>query len=185
MTLDSFNFSKKHNCVWIAPPRTGTRGLTQILNFLGFEYKSKPVFTFTNYNFTHECPSEENLVGIETLISVRNPYGRLYSLYTNYFESQRNVSFRDYVLGLTYKDLEHQAFKYFQIKPTYFVRLENQLEDLLNIPFVRDTINERQLRLMTRHSKEIYKWENEYDDDMKEIVYNLMKNQFENFGYKK
>lgn len=185
MTLDRFNYSEKYNCFWIAPPRTGTRGLCQILNFLGFHHKTKPLMLIPSFNFTHELPPPEIVGNSETLISVRNPYGRLFSIYKNFFFLGKKTTFEDYVKNIFPTHLNHHVFGYFHFKPTYFVRLENQYDDLQKIPFVKKTFKDNQLKLLTSHSKELDNWEVEYTEEMKDIVFKYLKNQFEMFGYEK
>jgi hypothetical protein len=70
-------------------------------------------------------------------------------------------------------------------KPEYVLRLENLKEDFLKIPFVRNHFTETQLDYMCTHGKELTPWEIHYNDEMKEIVYEMTKHQFEAWGYEK
>ena len=185
MSLNDFNFSKKFNCLWLAPPRTGTRGLTQIFGFMGFEYKNKSVYYNGMPNFTHSFPKDSIDENINILISVRNPYGRLYSMYSNYFEKRDEITFEKFVENLDENFLNHEAYKIFSVRFNHFVRLENRLEDLMKIPFIKNNTTEKQLRLLTEHGKELYDWSSQYSDKMKEKVYYLFENQFKTFGYEK
>jgi len=58
-------------------------------------------------------------------------------------------------------------------------------EDIKKIPFIYDILTEKQLNYMIIHGKEIDEWQSFYDSDMKEIVYNVCKHQFDIFGYEK
>jgi len=185
MTLSEYNFSKKYNSLWLAPPRTGTRGLSKIFNFFGFEHKEKPLHDGNTPNYTHSFPNQISTEKLEIIISVRNPYARLYSMYNNYFSLDEKISFEEYVLRLSDKILKHQAFEIFDIPTNYFVRLENQFEDLSKIPFISEVLNQKQLKLMTLHEKPFHDWDKDYTDKMKEKVYNLFKIQFEKYGYQK
>lgn len=136
-------------------------------------------------NFTHSFPKDSIDENINILISVRNPYGRLYSMYSNYFEKRDEITFEKFVEDLDENFLNHEAYKIFSVKFNHFVRLENRLEDLMKIPFIKNNTTEKQLRLLTEHGKELYDWSSQYSDKMKEKVYYLFENQFKTFGYEK
>ena len=137
---------------------------------------------------THDFPKQKIESNYETVISVRNPYGRLYSLYYNYFGRANNdfkVTFEEYVSGLNESILEHDAIKIFSLPTNYVVRVENQLEDLKKIPFVHNNLSIKQLELFTQHGKPLHDWTQEYNDEMKEKVYKLFEYQFTKYGYEK
>jgi hypothetical protein len=58
-------------------------------------------------------------------------------------------------------------------------------DDLMKLPFILDVLTESQVEAMSSHGKEIDSWEEFYDDDMKEIVYEYTKHQFKSWGYEK
>ena len=187
MKPTSGNFSEKYNCIWLAPPRTGTRGLTRIFHFLGFQNVGNPNKKFDSMNYTHGYPTLNEFIGHDVIISVRNPYGRLYSLYENYFKTSATnyKTFEKFIDDLDEAQLNMPTFKIFTFPVNFVVRLENQYEDLIKIPFVRENFTDKQLKLMTTHEKEIHDWTKEYSPKMKEKVYYFFKYQFDAFGYKK
>lgn len=185
MTISDYNYSKKFNTIWIAPPRTGTRGLCKILCYLHFEYQKNIIFDGSLMRYTHDIPPSEILKGKDVIVSVRNPYGRLYSMFKNYFQHDSNLTFQRYVENLGEKILNHTAFNICEFSPNYVVRLENQFEDLCTIPFIVEKLGEKKLKLLTSHDIKIHEWENEYNNEMKEKVYFLFRKQFETYGYEK
>jgi len=185
MTLDSYNFSKKYDCIWLAPPRTGTRGLSKIFHFLGFQHKMEPLNTEKGMNYTHDYPSEDLISNHKVIISVRNPYSRMFSMYKNYFRNSNSDNFKNYVMNLDGSIVKHPAFKIMDIQSNYVIRLENQMEDLMKVPFISENISEKQIKLFTEHGKKIHNWEDEYDEEMKNKVYNLFHKHFETYNYEK
>lgn len=187
MNLNNFNYSEKHNVLWLAPPRTGSRGLCRVFNFLGFKYEGFQVMSENGPYHTHDFPKQNIQTEYKTVISVRNPYGRLYSLYHNYFGSNNyiQIPFDEYVSRLDESILKHDAFGIFNLPSEYVIRVENQLEDLIKIPFVYNNLSIKQLELMTQHGKPLHDWTKEYNQEMKSKVYNLFKYQFTKYGYEK
>jgi hypothetical protein len=96
-------------------------------------------------------------------------------------------SFRNYLkFELTKKDLLEIVLRPKLVRyPDYVIRLEYMREDLSKLPFIYDVLTDKQLDYLTEHGKEIDSWEEFYDQEMKDIVYNLLKDHFDFFGYEK
>jgi hypothetical protein len=73
----------------------------------------------------------------------------------------------------------------FQKKPDYIIKLENLKDDLMKIPFVNECLTETQLDYMTTHGKPLSSWEEHYNEEMKEIIYETLEHQFLTWGYDK
>jgi hypothetical protein len=67
----------------------------------------------------------------------------------------------------------------------YIIRLEHMKEDLMKLPFILEVMSESQIEMMISHGKDIDDWSEFYDDEMKEIVYNLTEHHFKLWGYEK
>jgi len=162
-------------------------------------------------NYTHLYHQDEKYNDYKVICNTRNPYSRVFSLYKNF---ANKGTFKDYVYNITNNDIgvmnndykvpqNGQAYKEPKVRilqeqiinivknpqlqkpPDYILRIEHLGEDIKKIPFIYDILTEKQLDYMTVPAKEIDEWESFYDSDMKEIVYNLCKHQFDIFGYEK
>jgi hypothetical protein len=182
------NISEKYKFQWVAPERTGSRKVAEILSYYGFTHEGRKIFNNGTFHHSHYYTEEQKHDGYKLIVSTRNPYSRAHSLFRNYFNTKKNsdkYDFKSYLLnmsdamkGLLTKPILAQ-------KPDYIIRLENMREDLMKLPFIFDVLNENQLSLLTQHGKQIEPWEDFYDEEGKEIVYNLIRNHFDFFGYEK
>ena len=187
--IEGNNVSEKYKFQWIAPERTGSRKVAEILNYYEFKCAGLPVHGHGLQHYTHIWT---NNVGpdYKTICNARNPYGRTYSLFKNFHTRIKDKSkngFKEYVLyGLTKGDMSEMVSRPKISEPfDYVIRLEHMKDDLMRLPFILDVLTESQLEMLTSHGKEIENWEEFYDDDMKEIVYGYTESQFRFWGYEK
>jgi hypothetical protein len=184
------NISDKYKFEWIAPERTGSRQLAEVLSYYGFKRGEKSVFTNGSFNYSHISPRDEYYSDYKLLCSARNPYGRVYSIFKNFYQRISDKSIVGFRQFLTH-DLPSGQTLQMVLNPNpslvydYVIRLEHLVDDLLQLPFISDVLTETQLRMICEHGKEIDNWELFYDNDMKEIVYNLTEYQFKAWGYNK
>jgi hypothetical protein len=184
------NISKKYNYQWIAPERTGSRKVSEILVYYDFKCNDRAIYAVGNYNYNHDIEPNEEGTDYKVICNARNPYGRVYSLFKNFFHPIKDKSkegFREY--------LTEYLPKYYQMKMVvqpkwdkpfdYVIRLEHIKDDLMKLPFILDVLTESQIEMLVSHGKEIENWEEFYDDDMKEIVYKYTEHQFKSWGYEK
>jgi hypothetical protein len=184
------NISKKYNYQWIAPERTGSRKVSEILVYYDFKCNDRAIYAVGNYNYNHDIEPNEEGTDYKVICNARNPYGRVYSLFKNFFHPIKDKSkegFREY--------LTEYLPKYYQMKMVvqpkwdkpfdYVIRLEHIKDDLMKLPFILDVLTESQIEMLVSHGKEIENWEEFYDDDMKEIVYKYTEHQFKLWGYEK
>jgi hypothetical protein len=187
--LRTNNVSEKYKFQWIAPERTGSRKVAEILSYYGFKYNNSTIFELGNYNYNHR--GDDNLGSdYQIICNARNPYGRTYSLFKNFYPKIKDKSkdgFKEYVLY----DLPMGQMKEMVIRPKietpfdYVIRLEHMKEDIMKLPFISDVLMESQVEMLTSHGKEIEDWEKFYDDETKEIVYSYTESQFKFWGYEK
>jgi hypothetical protein len=184
------NISKKYNYQWIAPERTGSRKVSEILVYYDFKCNDRAIYAVGNYNYNHDIEPNEEGTDYKVICNARNPYGRVYSLFKNFFHPIKDKSkegFREY--------LTEYLPKYYQMKMVvqpkwekpfdYVIRLEHMKDDLMKLPFILDVLTESQIEMLVSHGVEIENWEEFYDDDMKEIVYKYTEHQFKLWGYEK
>ena len=183
--FSSNNVSEKYHAVWIAPERTGSRTIAQILNYCGFHHNQKPISFCGKWDYTHRFNNPELFDDWIHICNARNPYARTYSIF-KMIHNNRKSSFQQFILN---KDFNQQKKMFlepiFHKKPDYIIRLENAKEDMMKIPFLKNHISETQLDYMLTHGKSPSSWEEHYNEEMKEIVYGVTKHQFETWGYEK
>jgi hypothetical protein len=143
------NVNHEHKVIWWAPERCGTKALAHIFSKLGFEFYVNGIKS--NYQ-SHE---------IKIIFSIRNPYDRILSLFTNftnvgknslYMKGNENVFVQKYEIFLnelfsnTNKQVEKPILKNYIQKyslngkgPDSIIRLESMVEDLSKIEFVKNS----------------------------------------------
>ena len=186
----NYNVSEKYKTIWLAPERTGSRKVSEILTFYDFKQNDTPVFNFGNYNFSHVMPTDGRYSDYKIICNTRNPYSRVYSLFKNFydkFDFKNKGNFKKYLI----EDLPNGQMTRMVVNPIlnrvpdHIIRLEYMTEDLLKLPFIYDVLNEKQIKLLAQHGKEIDEWEPFYDQESKDIVYEYCKDQFIFGGYSK
>lgn len=180
--LFGYNVSEKYKFLWIAPSRTGSRGVAEILSRYDFKYNGELIYSYNQENYCHFTSDLNLFQNYKIICSARNPYGRLLSHYKNYNKEQ--ITFQQYVKEKRWMELKLEE-PIISKKPDYLLRLEHLREDFKRLPFIFDRLNEKQLESYLQHGKELDAWEDYYDQDMKEIVYMSFKNHFIFWNYEK
>jgi len=185
-----FNVSEKYKCVWAAPERTGSRKVAEILRYFNFTCDGREIFNGEFYFYSHNCLTGGKYDGYQIICNARNPYTRVHSIFKNYYTNMVNDKSKDFEYFVK-NELDSVRFYDMIIRPKldsvpdYIIRVEHMLEDLKKLPFIYDVLNERQLGYLVEHGKIMESCENFYDQEMKDIVYGMLKYQFDTFGYEK
>jgi len=163
------NVSHKYKVIWWAPERTATKLLTQIFKHFEFEYpenKKKNKKLGEPYH-SHELGIPEGCEDYQIICSVRNPYDRVLSLYKNFTTVGLNALYtRDtksdfvkrfdhfikelYIYAIEQKKIENlerevpvrnliSKMNFTTTIPNHIIRMENLVDDLEKIDFVRDS----------------------------------------------
>lgn len=189
-SAEGYNVSEKYKSIWVAPERTGSRKVAEILFFYDFKCDNKLVFQFGEYNFSHNKPNDNKYDDYLLICNLRNPYSKVVSLFKNFYSNScvkskdtfKNYLVKDLPLGHMHKMVLNPILSRV---PDHVIRLEHMTEDLKKLPFIFDVLNEKQVDLFTQHGKEIEEWESFYDQESKDIVYEYCKDQFIFGGYSK
>lgn len=185
------NISEKYKTIWIAPERTGSRKVAEILAFYEFKNDGKRVFDHVNkYAHSHTSYVDEHYNEYSLIVNLRNPYSRVVSIFKNFYDAGKIKTpdvFKKYLRedlskGNTLQVVLNPTLRK---KPDFIIRLEHMEEDILKIPFICDVLSAKQLNLMTQHGKGIDEWESFYDQESKDIVYSYCRDQFIYGGYSK
>ena len=158
------NISHEHKVIWFAPQRCGTKALAHIFSKLGFEYyfNLDAYYSGVSDNYqSHEVVVPEEFSDYKLIISTRNPYDRILSLFYNFTMVGKNLTYtrdthQDYmsrfelfVKELFYRSsnsddkpiLNNYVLRYsYKTDMSYNVlRMENLIEDLSKIDFVKSS----------------------------------------------
>ena len=202
MKIQTYTISEKHKTfVWL-PAKCASNLLSWVLAY--FEFSSVAMNTETNQihnirlnqssHFSH-CtilpPNHEELLFI---CAVRHPYHRVLSLYQCI---AKNPSVEDFEKFVDERIFVHNSpwFKFslsFKDRsPNYLIRTENLYEDILKIPFIRDSDLNTSGILKNFCDKKINQSYNQLNPEeyltprIKEIIYNLSSDHFDLFGYER
>lgn len=184
------NVSEKYGFIWVAPERTGSRKVAEILTYYGFTNNGNKIFNAGEYSFSHYYNSSENNNDYPLICNVRNPYARTYAVFKNYYHKIQDKS-KDNFKRYLFKDVSDDITKniitnpILTKKPSHIIRLEYLFEDLIKLPFIFDVLTESQLKMLCLHGKPLDDWEQYYDQETKELVFDLTKHHFYEWGYEK
>jgi hypothetical protein len=204
MKIDSYTISEKHNAfVWL-PPKCATNFISWVLGY--FEFSSITMDTETNQihkirpnlstHFGHSTilpPNHEELLFI---CAIRHPYHRVLSMFQSQFDGHLTVeNFEKFIdERLTYNH-RGPIFKFSEMlhdrSPDYLIRTENLYEDILKIPFIRDSDLNTSGILKNFCDKKINQSYNQLNPEeyltprIKEHIHSLCSDHFDLFGYER
>ena len=194
-TGSTMSYSDKFKVFWLNPMRVATRSCISIQKKLGFEEHG-------SHNFN--VPKDK--VDYQIIVNIRNPYSRLVSLYKiNCIWEQTEFTIEGFKLWI--KDvlddskIKHnmstvyldQLINSLPKKPDVFVKIESFNEDLKKLWFIKENmdllvsdfdsqINENQY---VNEYREHIPWQNFYNQELADFVYQKTQKQFEMFNYEK
>ncbi len=191
------NYCDAHKLVWFAPVRTATRATGDVMRQLGFVngVTGKP---FTEAGHTHELRVPPGKADYTVLVSVRNPYARMASVYRwlEVIGGRPDIPFGEwlrtgqanqpYITGVD--KMVAKAVKPGQ--PVHLLHTESLEDDLLAVPAIardyRDCPSVRiafDRSIRTNRYKDVASFQPLYDEDAVRVVRVACAGQFEEFGY--
>ena len=203
MKIETYTISEKHKTfVWL-PPKCATNFISWVLGY--FEFSSVALDTETNQihkirpnlstHFGHSTilpPNHEELLFI---CAIRHPYHRILSMYQSHAENPSVENFKKFIDERIVKNYHVPMFKFSSFlkdrSPDYLIRTENLCEDILKIPFIRDSDLNSSGVLKNFCDRKINKsyhqlnHEEYLTTDIKEIIHNLSSDHFDLFGYER
>jgi hypothetical protein len=205
MKIESYTISEKHKSfVWL-PPKCATNFISWVLAY--FEFSSIQIDTETNKihtirlnqygHFGHSTFLPPNHEELSFICAVRNPYHRVLSMFQSQFDGQLTVeNFEKFINErLTFNSRGPIFNKFSEIlhgrRPNYLIRTENLYEDILKIPFIRDSDLNSSGILKNFCDKKINQSYDHLNPEeyltprIKEIIQNLCSDHFDLFGYER
>lgn len=187
------NYSDELKVFWITPMRTATRTCAELQKILNFDMVGQ------HFGFLSKEKFDYNLV-----LNIRSPYPRMVSLYHlfNFHYPNSSLMFEPWVNMVTtmkYHTLSVYDFYLDEIvkksikPPDYYVRTEFLNEDLRKLPFVKNNLNKLDNFFQNQviHNKYVNEfgnrkpWKEYYTQEISDIVYSKMEEQFKLFNYNK
>lgn len=213
MRIQTYTISEKHKSfVWL-PPKCATNFISWVLAY--FEFSSVAMDTETNQihnirpnqstHFGHSTILPPNDNELSFICAIRHPYQRALSSYQfrpqypDNFEPHSPYNFEKFINETLVPKLDpSRVFKFFDFSktlkdrmPDYLIRTENLYEDIIKIPFIRDSDLYSSGILKNFCDKKINKSYNQLNPDeyltphIKELIYNLSSDHFDLFGYER
>lgn len=166
------NISHEHKIIWWAPERCGTKATAHIFSKLGFEYFTDKTETKKHmtddgiYYQSHSLKYPEKYSDYKIICSIRNPYDRMLSIFSNFTnigsnfvytkdKSQNLVNtFESFIREMllynkvsTEEDLEKKPIQKSYLSkysfesqiPDFFIKMESLEEDLGKLEFVKES----------------------------------------------
>jgi hypothetical protein len=189
------SYSDKFKVIWLNPMRTATRSCGIIQRRLGFEESA-----------THKFLIPEDKVDYHYFLNIRNPYSRIVSLYKiNCIWKKTEFvieGFEPWVMSALHDDNRIANISTVHLdllidnlpkKPDVFVKIETLEDDLKKLWFIKDNLEllssdfESQInnnRYINEYREHI-PWQNFYNQELADFVYQKTQKQFEMFNYEK
>ena len=204
MKIQGYTISEKHKAfVWL-PPKCATNFISWVLAY--FEFSSVEVDTETNRihrirlnkstHFGHCTFLPPNHEELSFICAVRNPYHRVLSMFQSQFDGQLTVeNFENFIDERITHNHRGPIFKFSEMlhdrSPDYLIRTENLYEDILKIPFIRDSDLNTSGILKNFCDKKINQSYNQLNPEeyltprIKEHIHSLCSDHFDLFGYER
>lgn len=189
--IEPYNISEKYKCQWIAPERTGSRKVAEILCFFGFTNTGKSVFSANEHAYTHLVAFDEKYKDYKLICNARNPYAKTVAIFKNIYTPESRNGNKDDFKKFVLEDLK-QGKRIDMVqrpilnrKADYTIRLEYMTEDIKKIPFILEKFTDKQIEALCYHERPLFPWEEFYDQETKDAVYGYTSHLFEMWGYEK
>jgi hypothetical protein len=206
MKIETYTISERHKTfVWL-PPKCATHLISWILSY--FEFSSVYMDTETNQihktmlnrttHFGHNTMFPPNHEELLFICAIRNPYDRILSLYQSHAEDPSVLNFEKFVNERIIKINHIPSVSLFGFSsllkdrmPNYLIRTENLYDDIIKIPFIKNSDLYSSSVLKNFCDKKINKSYNQLNPEeyltphIKEMIYNISSDHFDLFGYQR
>ena len=202
MKIETYTISEKHKTfVWL-PPKCATNFISWVLAY--FEFSSVAINTETNQihrimpnqstHFGHSTIFPPNHEEFSFICAIRNPYHRVLSMYQSQVKDPSVGDFEKFIderIVINKLLLFKFSSSLNDRSPDYLIRTENLYEDILKIPFIRDSDLNSSGILKNFCDKKINQSYNQLNPEeyltprIKEIIHSLSSDHFDLFGYER
>jgi hypothetical protein len=204
MKFKPYTISEKYNSfIWL-PPKCASHTISWVLAY--FDFTSILIDTETNSihrklnpstHFGHSTILPSNHEELSFICATRNPYHRVLSMYSSMYSNlTMDSSVEDFEKFVNERVITDSSwFNYSSIlkerRPDYLLRTENLCEDLIKIPFIRDSDLSTSGILKNFCVKKSNRSYNQLNPDeyltpsIKQTIYNVSSDHFDLFGYER
>ena len=202
MRIETYTISEKHKTfVWL-PPKCATNFISWVLGY--FEFSSIALDTETNQihkirpnlstHFGHSTILPPNHEELSFICAIRNPYHRVLSMYQSQVKDPSVGDFEKFIderIVINKSLLFKFSSSLNDRSPDYLIRTENLYEDILKIPFIRDSDLNSSGILKNFCDKKINQSYNQLNPEeyltprIKEIIHSLSSDHFDLFAYER
>ena len=202
MRIQTYTISEKHKSfVWL-PPKCATNFISWVLAY--FEFSSVAMDTETNQihrimpnqstHFGHSTIFPPNHEEFSFICAIRNPYHRVLSMYQSQVKDPSVGDFEKFIderIVINKLLLFKFSSSLNDRSPDYLIRTENLYEDILKIPFIRDSDLNTSGILKNFCDKKINQSYNQLNPEeyltprIKEHIHSLCSDHFDLFGYER
>lgn len=205
------NVSIENKVIWLAPECTGADILKEIFKNYGFfsceEKNNFELKSLSNSSLSQDCEIPEIYNDFQIIANLRNPYDRVWSYYTTFYEKnyrpkefeETKYKFNKFI-GLFFNnfidevkiDSKFEKNNFFyewsfkKITPNQLIRFENINEDVNSLDFVkkRPELLNLDFSDSEKHKNErVLSFDQMYDLESAQKVFNFYKKHFFSFGY--
>jgi hypothetical protein len=212
MKIQTYTVSEKHKSfVWL-PLKCATHLISWVLSY--FEFSSISIDTDTN-QIHRILGNQTTHFGVNTILppnhndlsficAIRHPYQRVLSMYQfthqvrHNFETANVNNFEKFINDTIVKNRQQDNHTFFDFSetikdrmPDYIIKTENLYQDLIKIPFIKESDLNNSGVLKNFCNKKINESSNKLNPEeyltphIKEIIYNISSDHFDLFGYEK
>ena len=202
MKIETYTISEKHKAfVWL-PPKCASNFISLVLAYFEFQYialntetnQINKIRTNISTHFGHSTilpPNHEELLFI---CAIRHPYSRVLSLYQSLAENPSVDDFKKFIderVNLHHSPWFKFSSSFKDRSPDYLIRTENLCEDILKIPFIKNSDLNSSGVLKNFCERKINKSYHQLNPEeyltpnIKEIIHNLSSDHFDLFGYER
>lgn len=220
MKIQTYTVSEKHKTfVWL-PPKCATHLISWVLSYFEFSSiaintdtnQTHRILGNEKIHFGHNTVLPPNHNELSFICVIRHPYQRVLSMYQyahqvskvfmhqveNNFETANVDNFEKFINDTIVKNGQENNSTFFGFSetikhrmPNYIVKTENLYEDLIKIPFIKESDLNNSGILKNFCDRKINKSfiqlnpEEYLTPHIKEIIYNISSDHFDLFGYEK
>ena len=205
------NVSIENRCIWLSPEETGGNILEEIFKNYDF-YSCEEKNNFELRNLTENTHSNGNVIpeeyqDFEVIVTIRNPYDRVWSCYLNFFTKNfipkdfegTKLKFNQFISNSFYKTLRGVITDPFYTGNDYFnkwkfdtnlpdsvIRFESIREDLESLDFIQKNpqFYDKSIFDDSRFKNEKFiNFDEIYTFESAQIIFNFYKNYFYSLNY--
>mgnify|MGYP003340079440 CR=1 FL=1 len=204
------NVSHKHKVIWLAPEKTATKIISQILSDYDFIFEPdnkdfKNVYNDSQFYCSNESIIKKKYKNYKIILSIRNPYDRIVSLFLTHGISNKiaitkdnKIHLKPYLWDFFYNSTAFESnkkifletlikkWKFLPTQPTFLIKTEELFDGLSKIDFITESENWKNgkySKIIENKPLKSYEFSDLYDIQTAKLVYEYFKSHFYDLEY--